>query len=413
MLSYTRIVGTLGMLGLILSGFFVLVSWRTVSTPLYVLISRIESIAAGRYSERVRAAFSPEFNEIADAFNAMADSIERRDREIQRNEERYRLLFSGNRAPALLVDGSDGCLRDANPAAVAYYGYPNAELSRLRIGDLDIGMEKTVLESMNAAANGEFASVQTRHRLKSGAVRDVELYVGPIEFEERRYLHTIVFDVTQRRLAEERTEAALREKIQLIQEIYHRVKNNQQLVVSLLRMQADSITSAESRKELQIAQERMFAMSLAHDLVYQMDDLSLVEAKGLAQNLAQYYSLNYGDKARPIEVVFESLLLELDKAMPFALILNELIASVVRREGAAVSREALTLKLVVTAQLSGAREVHVSVTVPESQGISVCRELSTLSVLLVSALAGQLRGEASWFSPGSKGTLQAELRFPV
>ena len=133
-----------------------------------------------------------------------------------------------------------------------------------------------MLGKFRSAAENEFSSITTRHRLKSGEARDVELYIGSVDFEERHYLHTIVFDVTQRRIAEERMIASLDEKNHLIKEVYHRVKNNQQLVVSLLRMQADAEETAGTRKALQNAQDRMYAMSIVHDLVYQMEDLSIV-----------------------------------------------------------------------------------------------------------------------------------------
>ena len=115
--AFLSLILALSAVCILLSLLCSLIAWRSVTQPLGALAARIESIAAGRYSERVSVTVAKEYEGIVRSFNSMAESIERRDREIQRNEERYRLLFSGNRAPALLIDASDGSIRDAKPSS--------------------------------------------------------------------------------------------------------------------------------------------------------------------------------------------------------------------------------------------------------------------------------------------------------
>jgi two-component sensor histidine kinase len=98
--------------------------------------------------------------------------------------------------------------------------------------------------------------------------------VSPIEFEGEAELYCVVFDVTQRRMAEERTAKALAERTLLLREVYHRVKNNLQIIASLLNLQANGIADSTALYSLRVAQDRVYAMSMAHELVYQVEDLS-------------------------------------------------------------------------------------------------------------------------------------------
>ena len=117
-----------------MTAFIAFFAWRNISTPLSSFVSRIDRIAEGHCAERIVGESSLEFREIGRAFNEMADSIGKRDRELQRSEERYRLLFHRDRVPALIVEPAAGAIRDVNDAALSYYGYSMEELQALSLG---------------------------------------------------------------------------------------------------------------------------------------------------------------------------------------------------------------------------------------------------------------------------------------
>ena len=122
-------------------------------------------------------------------------------------EDAQRQLFVRNPAVQLLIDAEDGRILSANPAACAFYGYDEARLREMYVWEINQLPREEVVAAMRLAAEGGRGPFLFPHRLASGEVRQVEVHSGPIEAGGRRYLHSLVFDVTERRQAE----AALRE----------------------------------------------------------------------------------------------------------------------------------------------------------------------------------------------------------
>ena len=158
-----------------------------------------------------------ELAETAAAFNAMSQRIEQNhgalvvaleesrsvNQRLQQSEERYRQLFDRSRAIELLIDPEDGAIVDANDAAVDYYGYARCELRRLTINDINILTPQQVAAEMALARSQQRDHFYFRHRLASGAARDVEVHSGPIEIRGRQLLYSIVHDITERVEAEQ------------------------------------------------------------------------------------------------------------------------------------------------------------------------------------------------------------------
>ncbi|MDZ7748987.1 MAG: PAS domain S-box protein [Halofilum sp. (in: g-proteobacteria)] len=124
------------------------------------------------------------------------------------SEARYRQLFSGNRAVLLLVDPDDGRVVDANEAACRYYGYAHEDLCARNIADINTLPRDEIVREMARAANEERDYFRFRHRLASGAEREVEVHSGPIDTEQGRVLYSIIHDVTDRVEAERRLREA-------------------------------------------------------------------------------------------------------------------------------------------------------------------------------------------------------------
>lgn len=121
---------------------------------------------------------------------------------LERSEARYRTLFESNKAVELLVNPNTGQIVDANKAAVDYYGYSRDELTQLVIGDINILPPGQVQERMDEALHENVNHLYFRHRLKSGEIRDVEVYSGPIDVNSERLLYSVIHDITDRRRAE-------------------------------------------------------------------------------------------------------------------------------------------------------------------------------------------------------------------
>ncbi|MBI5786504.1 MAG: diguanylate cyclase [Rhodocyclales bacterium] len=124
--------------------------------------------------------------------------IAARQRALAESEDRYRSFFEANTAVKLLVDPAGGRIVDANAAALAFYGYARDELLAMSIKDINCLPPERVQEEMRNAETERRKYFNFPHRLKSGEIRQVEVYSGPIEVGGRRLLFSIIHDVTER-----------------------------------------------------------------------------------------------------------------------------------------------------------------------------------------------------------------------
>ena len=134
-------------------------------------------------------------------------------------------------------------------------------------------------------------------------------------------------DITERKLIEQQIAASLSEKEVLLQEVHHRVKNNMQIISSLLSLQSKRITDENVLSALQDSQERVQAMALVHERLYQSDDLGYIDFAGYLTELAKSTRGIY--EANDIELVFNTdfVYLTIEQAIPCGLISNELLSN--------------------------------------------------------------------------------------
>ena len=121
---------------------------------------------------------------------------------LKQSEERYRSLFQNNHAVMLLIDPENADIVDANPAACAYYGYSLAELQSKKMTEINTLPVEKIRSEMKRACLGEQQQFYFQHRLASGAIREVEVFSGPITVQGKKLLYSIVHDITERKLLE-------------------------------------------------------------------------------------------------------------------------------------------------------------------------------------------------------------------
>jgi len=136
-------------------------------------------------------------------------------------------------------------------------------------------------------------------------------------------------DVTERKIAEEKIKASLKEKELLLKEIHHRVKNNMAVISSLLGLQADTFDDPRFVKALKNSQNRIRSMVLVHEKLYKAGDFSRIDfadyTRGLVGHIAQFSNM----KKHTVSVAIEAgdILLGIDLSIPCGLIINELVTN--------------------------------------------------------------------------------------
>jgi len=309
--------------------------------------------AHGALEQRVRER-TVELEHAVGALRAEIAERVRAEAVVRESEERYRQMFERNPAVKLLIDPDSGAIVHANRAAAEFYGYSMEELLRLKITDLNVLPVAQVTAEMAEALGEQRRNFLFRHKLASGVIRDVEVYSGPLDISGRHLLYFIVQDITQRRQAEralqqakadlerkveERTaelqtlntelQASLGEKEVLLKEIHHRVKNNMQVISSLLSLQADSIDEPHLLAMFKDSQQRIQSMALVHDILYGSNNLGrsdlAIYTRRLVAELCQSYSRD--PEQIQVRLDLDEMFVSMDTIIPCGLLLHELVSN--------------------------------------------------------------------------------------
>lgn len=204
-----------------------------------------------------------------------------------------------------------------------------------------------------------------------------------------------------RYLAQEKIKQSLKEKEVLLREIHHRVKNNMQIISSLLSLQSNSMLDEKYKELFKESQNRIISMALIHEKLYLSRDIERIDFKeyidDLARSLFQSYEV-YGNIELRINV--NDVYLGIDFAIPCGLIINELVTNSIKY-GFPDGRKGI-ISILIKSNDTGYVELEVNdngVGIPEGFDIS---KTTSLGLHLVTLLSDQLNGEISW--DGNDGT---------
>jgi PAS domain S-box-containing protein len=207
----------------------------------------------------------------------------------------------------------------------------------------------------------------------------------------------IARDVTDQRRAERAREAALREKTTLLNEVHHRVKNNLQVISSLLKLQASSSANPQAKRALDESQGRVSAMALVHQLLYEHQDFARIHLgqylKRLTELLVESHGVDRRRVALSVEGAEHEFYLDLERAIPCGLAVNELLTNAFKH--AFPDERSGTVRVALSEPLPGRVSILVSDT-----GVGLASEIewgaaTTLGLQLVPLLMGQIQGRVT------------------
>lgn len=266
--------------------------------------------------------------------SVLIDVTEKREaeRKARESDRLYRETFMQSGAVKFLFDTDSLEIVEANEAAAAFYGYPRERLLEMRIPDINAANEETIKANIRLAIDERKNHFYYRHRLASGEEREVEVFASAISAGGRNLIHSIVFDVTEKNKAEGELQRLVEEKETLMKELQHRVKNNLNVVASLLGLEQEKCRDAEARKAFANAISRVGAIAAVYEKLYSSQDLSGIDIGPYAEELAQGLFATYNlDPARiELAVDFDELHLDAKRCVPFGLVLNELLSNALK-----------------------------------------------------------------------------------
>lgn len=187
---------------------------------------------------------------------------------LTESERRFRDFFEKNSSVMLIIEPNTGEIIDANQTAVQFYGYPHEILIKMKITDINMLPEEEVKQERMRALSEERSYFSFPHKLANEEIKQVEVYSTPIETSNRHLLFSIIHDVTERKIAEEKVKSLLSEKEMILREVHHRIKNNMTILFNLLDLQAKSQENEHISNSLKDATSRIKTMSLLYDKLY-------------------------------------------------------------------------------------------------------------------------------------------------
>ena len=250
---------------------------------------------------------------------------------LKANEERYHQMFENTNAVKLIIDPSNGQIRESNTAAQIFYGYDKQTLNSMKITEINLLPDYEVNNEIQQAKMGKKNLFNFRHRLATGEIRNVEVYSGPVLIEGESLLYSIIHDVTDRKLAENLVKRQLEEKEIILKEVHHRIKNNIASIGSLLFLQAQSTDSPEVQSALQDAIGRVNSMQVLYEKLLLTDNYQVTSAMEYLTNLIdQIIDLFPDNIGITVEKQIDDFQLDSKRLIPMGIIVNELLTNIIK-----------------------------------------------------------------------------------
>jgi two-component sensor histidine kinase len=186
------------------------------------------------------------------------------------------------------------------------------------------------MRSLLAGETGAF-QMEARFLHKSGPVVWVFLSVSLLRDGKGNPLYFIaqIQNITERKQSDEQVKTSLREKEVLLKEIHHRVKNNLQVISSLLRLQSGYVKDENAKELFRESQNRVRSMALIHQKLYQSEDLARIDFNEYLLSLLAMLFRSYGTHSGTVnlEIHIDPVFLDIDTAIPVGLLVNELVTN--------------------------------------------------------------------------------------
>jgi PAS domain S-box-containing protein len=262
----------------------------------------------------------------------------RAEEELRASEERFRQIAENLQEVLFLATPGSGETIYVNPAYDQVWGRPREGLYE---------QPYSWIEAIHPEDRERILGARARNMLGESEFSEEFRIIRPDRSIAWVWAHTffirdeagrvyriagIARDISERKRVEEQLKTSLQEKEVLLKEIHHRVKNNLQVVHSLLNLQAGSIGDPHLRRVLRESQNRIKSMVLIHEELYRSDNVAGIHARNYVRNLIAHIFRSYGAHAKHItsKITIGDVTMSVDTAVPCGLILTELVSNAMK-----------------------------------------------------------------------------------
>jgi len=336
--------------------------------------------------------------EVVAIYAIYRDITERKQAEerLRVSEEKYRNLVELSPDAILFLD-MKGDITACNTFMTKATGYSKEEIVGKHLTELELLPGEDTPKYMKliyTASKGEVPKpFEVTWYHKDGTAYLSEIRIGFIKEEGKNIgVQVVARDITERKQAEEKIKSALNEREVMLREIHHRVKNNMQIISSLLRLQSRQIKSKKTLDLFNVGQNRIRSMALIHESLYQSSDLAKINFSDYIKRLTTHLLSTYrvGMERIRMKLDIRDVCLDINRAIPCGLIINELVSNSLRH--AFPSDQKGDVQVIMNANKQGKYSLVVNDTgvgFPEDVDF---QQTETLGMQLVIDLVSQLGG---------------------
>lgn len=250
--------------------------------------------------------------------------------EVRFLQDRYHTLFQ-QALDGIIIEDGDQNIIEANPSAAKIFGYSVEELQTMKTAALrwEAGPPLSIYQNPGKYSQ---APLELDARRKEGKRIIIELTIVPVPAAHGHYFLSVVRDISERKTIEHRLRTSLQEKEVLLSEVHHRVKNNMQIISSLLNLQAESVADPAIQAMFQESHSRIRAMALIHEQLYHSRDLAHIDFRRYVEEMASHLMELYPATAAAVRLDLEiqDVFLDVETSIPLGLIVNELFTNALK-----------------------------------------------------------------------------------
>jgi len=345
-------------------------------------------------SKRVPELGNDELKDLSVSVNKMLQSLQESKYDLEKSEKRYRAIFENTGTAMTIID-------DKMDIKLV-----NAEFEK------STGLSKKEIENkknlLDFILKDQVDEIKKHHNLEEfkgkNILNNYEIKMKNNKDDIRDYLATIGFipgtknslisliDITEHKKADQQIKTSLKEKEILLREIHHRVKNNLQVISTLLFLQSSEITDPKIIENYRESENRIQSIALIHEKMYQSTDLSSINFTNYLNSLIDDILHSYDTGQKTIEVKKDtgSFSLSIETVQPLGLIINELVSNSLKHAFKNID------KGIITITLEKLEKASFKLTVSDN-GVGLPDNFDfvkseTLGLLLVNNLVEQLEG---------------------
>jgi len=274
----------------------------------------------------VSSAFSIS-SEVGRKIDRLMEERENAKNEYMKSEKKYRSLVESLREGIILLDANSKIIY-ANPCIIKLLGKESDDsITGNEFINFIIDKDDSVSDFRKIIENGMVSICELPIKSLSGSQIYSSITVVPMIDSSEKLTGVLlgIMDITDKHNTEIELKKTIEDKNTLLKELYHRTKNNMQIICSMIRLHTSSVSDNSFAKILKELESRILSMALVHQKLYESNDLSQIELKSYIKDLFRFIESYEINKPKIIIDIQENIMLDVEMAVPIGLIVSELI----------------------------------------------------------------------------------------